>query len=174
MMNGAGKLLIHSRKIVYICSIEGDMFSIRFDVSRLFSQSRIKNTKYKICILASLDVKLTDVTVTNFWKLFRERPREVFGVSDKKLPPGMSENTPWMLHNDWMTSIKYLSHSNSLITTGMDSQLLMLDFEKRQIKWSGNEHANGIYACDYCRCNSYTIIFSLKHRVIIMRMEYTH
>lgn len=23
-------------------------------------------------------------------------------------------------------------------------------------------------------CNSYTIIFSLKHRVIIMRMEYTH
>ncbi|KAG0621214.1 hypothetical protein M758_3G002600 [Ceratodon purpureus] len=92
-----------------------------------------------------------------------ERPREGFGVSDKKLPPGMSENIPWVLHNDWMTSIKYLSHSNSLITTGMDSCLLMLDFEKRQMKWSGKEHANGIYACDYCRCFFHAIALSLKH-----------
>nr|XP_024383322.1 WD repeat-containing protein on Y chromosome-like isoform X4 [Physcomitrium patens] len=96
-----------------------------------------------------------------------ERPREVFGVSDKKLPPGMSENTPWMLHNDWMTSIKYLSHSNSLITTGMDSQLLMLDFEKRQIKWSGNEHANGIYACDYCRSYNFIVTCGLERYINI-------
>lgn len=95
-------------------------------------------------------------------KPYRERPREGFGVSEKKLPPGMSENIPWVLHNDWMTSIKYLSHSNSLITTGMDSCLNMLDFEKRQLKWSGKEHANGIYACDYCRC-FFSRVLSLRH-----------
>ncbi len=63
----------------------------------------------------------------------------------------MAENIPWVLHSDWMTTIKYLSHSNSLITTSMDGNLLMLDFEKRHLKWSGKEHAHGIYSCDYCR-----------------------
>lgn len=81
----------------------------------------------------------------------REHPREGFGVHEKRLPPGMAENVPWVLHSDWLTTIKYLSHSNSLITTSMDSCLLMLDFEKRHLKWSGKEHANGIYSCDYCR-----------------------
>jgi WD40 repeat protein len=72
-------------------------------------------------------------------------------VHEKNLPPGMAENIPWVLHSDWMTTIKYLSHSNSLITTSMDGNLLMLDFEKRHLKWSGKEHAHGIYSCDYCR-----------------------
>lgn len=107
-------------------------------------------------------------------KPYRERPREGFGVSEKKLPPGMSENIPWVLHNDWMTSIKYLSHSNSLITTGMDSCLNMLDFEKRQMKWSGKEHANGIYACDYCRCFFHAIVFYLKHWISQIRWHSKH
>lgn len=72
-------------------------------------------------------------------------------MHEKNLPPGMAENIPWVLHSDWMTTIKYLSHSNSLITTSMDGCLLMLDFEKRHLKWSGKEHAHGIYSCDYCR-----------------------
>lgn len=89
----------------------------------------------------------------------REHPREGFGVHEKRLPPGMAENIPWVLHSDWLTTIKYLSHSNSLITTSMDSCLLMLDFEKRHLKWSGKEHANGIYSCDYCRFITTTFEF---------------
>ncbi|CAM6069836.1 unnamed protein product [Sphagnum tenellum] len=96
-----------------------------------------------------------------------EHPREGFGVHEKNLPPGMAENIPWVLHSDWMTTIKYLSHSNSLITTSMDGNLLMLDFEKRHLKWSGKEHAHGIYSCDYCRSYNFIVTCGLERYINI-------
>ncbi|CAM6105598.1 unnamed protein product [Calypogeia fissa] len=90
-----------------------------------------------------------------------------FGVIDKRLPPGMTENIPWLLHSDWVTRVRFLSHSNSLMTTSMDGSLLMLDFERRHLKWSAKEHAHGIYGCEYCRSYNFIVTCGLERYINI-------
>ncbi|BFI40394.1 hypothetical protein MPTK2_7g09070 [Marchantia polymorpha subsp. ruderalis] len=90
-----------------------------------------------------------------------------FGIADKVLPPGMTENIPWVLHSDWVTRIRYMAHSNSLLTASMDGNLLMLDFEKRIPKWTAKEHAHGIYGCEYCRSYNFIVTCGLERYINI-------
>ncbi|EFJ22347.1 hypothetical protein SELMODRAFT_416582 [Selaginella moellendorffii] len=95
-----------------------------------------------------------------------EIPRIAAGVTEELLP-GMSEKLPWKIHNNWVTRIKYLSHSSSLLSCSMDSTLLMLDLEKQKRKWSGKEHHHGIFALDYCRSFNFIVTCGLERNVNI-------
>eukprot|EP01018_Ginkgo_biloba_P016310 Gb_15405 [translate_table: standard] len=84
------------------------------------------------------------------------------GVSGHLLP-GISEESPWAIHSTWVTKLKYLNHSSSLISSSMDGTLMMLDLEKQRKKWSIKEHQNGIFSLDYCSLYSKVLVLRRRH-----------
>lgn len=84
-----------------------------------------------------------------------------------QLLPGMVEMPLWPVHTDWVTRIVFLPHAVSLLTASMDNQLLMLDLEKRTVKWSATEHAAGVLGAAYCRSYNFIVTCGLERHVNI-------
>ncbi|GAQ84591.1 hypothetical protein KFL_001960080 [Klebsormidium nitens] len=81
--------------------------------------------------------------------------------------PGIKISAPWKVHKNWVTRLKYISHSASLLSCSLDGYLNMLDYEKREVKWAAKEHQKGVYACDYCRSFNFIVTCGVERNILL-------
>ena len=85
----------------------------------------------------------------------------------KKVLSGMKAQTPYKAHAEWVTRIKYLSHSDALLTSSMDSTLQLTDFERRKVKWKVTDHLSGVYSFAFCRSYNFIASCGLERNVLL-------